>query len=41
MFVTLPEMVECSLFRDHELDTKIVTRLQLLADRLLRLLISQ
>jgi hypothetical protein len=40
-FVTLLEMVECSLFRDHELDAEIVARLQLLADGLLRLLISQ
>jgi hypothetical protein len=40
-FITLLEVVKRTLFRDHELNTEIVASLQLLADRLLRLLVSQ
>ncbi len=40
-FTTLPEVVKRTLFRDHELNTKIVVGLEFLADRLLRLLVSQ
>jgi hypothetical protein len=41
MLGTLSEAIVCPLFWDHELDPKIIARLQLLADGLLRLLIGQ